>query len=48
MWRVNIQELANHPIQTKLTPIIIKGSIGTKPFKAAIAKETAVQGFDSY
>ena len=48
MWRINIQEFANHPIQSKATPIIIKGSTGTKSFTVAISKETAVQGYDSY
>lgn len=48
MWRINIQEFDNHSIQSKAVPIVIKGSIGTKPFTMAIYKETSVQGYDSY
>ena len=48
MWRINIQESANHPIETKAVPIVIKGTVQTKPFTVVILKETAVQGYDTY
>ena len=48
MWRINIQEILNHPISENMPTINIKGKVENKSFTLLLNKETAVQGFDSY
>ena len=48
LWRINIQEFANHPIAENSASIIIKGKADNKSFSLVLNKETAVQGYDTY